>query len=193
MNPPLSITYEKNETATYASNNSKGMCRNSASKKFSYIHYLLTCKFMRGMIFAVKIYKPSLPLVLCITRKADPLKIIDTIIGLNAVDVINSETCRVSGNKSHANKSMYCGAYTLSADFNSNFQISVIGFTYRKLFAFVNSSVNLPFPVSFSLARSGMACGKNSTIFSDEPLNAFCFNFNSTHYMYLHNEVGIVA
>lgn len=193
MKPPLPIAYETNETTAYASNNSKCMCRNSASEKFSYIHHLLACKLMCWTIFAAKVYKSNLPLVLCVTRKTDPFKIIDTIISLNAVDVINGEACLISGNKSHPNKSMYCGANSLSADFNGNFQISVVGFTYRKLSGLMNSSVILHLSIPFSLATSGMSCGKNSTIVSDEPLNTFGFNFNNAHFMYLRNEVGIVA
>jgi len=152
--PSFSVSDKRNSALRYAGNNSERMSWDSLRQKLAYIHNSLRSKFVSRLFLAAKVDQSSLPLVLCVSGKANPLKIFREIVELVAVDVVYGQPFCVPRNKSYSNKTVKKVLRAFPLLHRRHFKIPVLCNARRKLTLFERGYESLPFPVTGSRVRA---------------------------------------
>jgi hypothetical protein len=158
----LSVTNEVNERIRDSGDDGKRMCRNSLMQQLANVGNLLGRKFVCWLLLAVEVYKTCLPSVLSVTRKANPLKVLGSVVRLDSIDVIDAQALFVSRNKRHCNKAMNHEPSTFSVDVKADFTVSGVVWLRCVLLWLSRASNNLF--VSVANAFIGVSSCRNPNV-----------------------------
>ena len=187
IHPSLVVSYQSNLTGRHVRNNGKCVRGYSLTKQFSDVNNLFRSKFMSGLLFASQVNQPSFPSVLGITSQRNPFQVFWAVVGLYAVNMVNSKTFSIAMYKHHANQPMHQLFGSDTVVLRSNFIISVFANTLRKFAAFGFRGQSLCFSIPSSGVGGFFGWRRNRTILTNKPSNAFGNNGVCFH------SVGILA
>ena len=173
IHPSLVVSYQSNLTGRHVRNNGKCVRGYSLTKQFSDVHNLLRSKFVSGLIFTTQVNKPSFPSVLRVSGQRNPFQVFWAVVGLYAVNMVNSKTFSVAMYKHHANQPMHqlFGSDTVMP--RRNFQVTAFGNTLRKFAALGFRCEGLSFPISSSGVSCFFGWRRNRAILTNKPRDAF--------------------
>ena len=171
--PSLVVSYQSNLTGRHVRNNGKCVRGYPLAKQFSDIHNLFRSKFVSGLIFTTQVNKPSFPSMLGITSQRNPFQVFWAVVGLYAVNMVNSKTFSIAMHKHHANQPMYQLFGSDAIVPRRNFQVPAFGNTLSKCAALGLRCKGLSFPISSSGVSCFFGWRRNRTILTNKPRNAF--------------------
>ena len=102
IHPSFVVSYQSNLTGRHVRNNGKCVRGYSLAKQFSDVHNLFRSKFMSGLIFTTQFNKPSFPSVLRVSGQRNPFQVFWAVVGLYAVNMVNSKPFSIAIHKRHA-------------------------------------------------------------------------------------------
>ena len=177
MRPPLSVPDERYKTWGHIRNDGKRIGAYAFQQQAADIDHLFGCQLAMAASLSSQINKTCFPLVLCVLRKRDPLKIFWSIIGFNAVDVVDRKPFFKALNKRHSYKAVHEMLDANPIFSGGNFQVSVFGYALRKCLGLVGNGDLLRPAVFYSRIGSSVRGGANRAVLMNNPIKTFGVNY----------------
>lgn len=177
VRPSLLVADPIHQAIRNTSNDSQCMRRHAFCEQPSDIDNLLASQLVCGLPIPSQVNKPSLPLVLRISRKADPFKILVRVIQFVAVNMVDRKARFIPRDKCKPDKPMDKMVNSGAVFRCVNFKIPISRFDFSEFAPLKRRCIYLLFPVTDSCIGSGTRSGFNSAIGADKPANPLRFNF----------------